>query len=54
MIQEVEPKVLLLTYIVYIQIRGSFEAPPCYVTAGTFTRRGLSRLPYDKTQVQGI
>jgi hypothetical protein len=26
----------------------------CYVTAGTFTRRGLSRLPYDKTQVQGI
>jgi hypothetical protein len=30
---------------------GLFE---CYVTAGTFTRRGLSRLPYDKTQVQGI
>jgi hypothetical protein len=26
----------------------------CYVTAGTFTRRGLSRLPYDKTQIQGI
>jgi hypothetical protein len=26
----------------------------CYVTAGTFTRRGLSRLLYDKTQVQGI
>jgi hypothetical protein len=26
----------------------------CYVTAGTFTRHGLSRLPHDKTQVQGI
>jgi hypothetical protein len=26
----------------------------CYVTAGTFTQHGLSRLPYDKTQVQGI
>jgi hypothetical protein len=28
MIQEVEPKVLLLMYTVYIQIRGGFEAPP--------------------------
>jgi hypothetical protein len=28
MIQEVEPKVLLLTYAVYIQIQGGFEAPP--------------------------
>jgi hypothetical protein len=27
MIQEVEPKVLLLTYAAYIQIRGGFEAP---------------------------
>jgi hypothetical protein len=27
MIQEVEPKVLLLTYAVYIHIRGGFEAP---------------------------
>jgi hypothetical protein len=28
MIQEVEPKVLLLVYAVYIQIWGGFEAPP--------------------------
>jgi hypothetical protein len=32
MIQEVEPKVLLPMYTVYIHIRGGFEAPPemCY------------------------
>jgi hypothetical protein len=28
MIQEVEPKVLLLMYAAYIHIRGGFEAPP--------------------------
>jgi hypothetical protein len=35
-------------------IAGHRAAVHCYVTAGTFTRHGLSRLLYDKTQVQGI
>jgi hypothetical protein len=43
------------TYIrVVMSINPQVIGRRCYVTAGTFTRRGLSRLPYDKTQVQGI
>jgi hypothetical protein len=38
----------------WFEIAKKTGDPRCYVTAGTFTRRGLSRLPYDKTQVQSI
>jgi hypothetical protein len=33
MIQEVEPKVLLLMYAAYIHIQGGFEAPPKRTTS---------------------
>jgi hypothetical protein len=36
------------------QLASTGAPGPCYITAGTFTRLGLCRLPYDKALVSRV